>query len=157
MIRATLIALLVLSSTSSAGAQVLAGVEVRRDRFAYRFENPSSIDTAELVPHFFEQRYNLDNIWAVVTARYVAGVPWETSVGLTPERRGRASDYDTFFDPDGTVWVSGTTGDALMHSFAVTERATIARVRGVALTGGTNSGGIAPPMASPTRRKPETA
>jgi len=61
------------------------------------------------VPHFFEQRYVADNVWAFATARYRARVRWETSFGLTRRARATADDYDTFFDPDGTVWVSGTT------------------------------------------------
>jgi hypothetical protein len=49
---------------------VLFAVEAQRDRFQYHFANPSSFDTPAPVPHFFEQRYVADNIWAVVTIRY---------------------------------------------------------------------------------------
>ena len=40
--------------------------ERTRDRFHYRFENPSSFDTPELVPHEFTQTYWGDNQWLVV-------------------------------------------------------------------------------------------
>lgn len=40
--------------------------ERTRDRFHYRFENPSSFDTSELVPHEFTQTYWGDNHWFVV-------------------------------------------------------------------------------------------
>src|SRR5207249_4211890 len=52
--------------------EVAFGVEVRRDRFQYHFENLSSIDTPFTVPHVFEQRYIADNVWAVASLRYVA-------------------------------------------------------------------------------------
>ena len=67
-------------------AQVLVGVEARRDRFTYHFDNPSSIDSPFLVPHFFEQRYVADNLWLVGSASYVAGIRWETTAGITPQR-----------------------------------------------------------------------
>ena len=109
-----------------AGLQV--GVEVRRDRFSYHFDNPSSFDTPGLVSHFFEQRYVADNVWIVATARYTAGVRWETSFGATPSRPATGTDYDTFFDPDGTVWVSGTTGGISIRSWRFAERAEITRL-----------------------------
>lgn len=103
--------------------QLLVGLEVRRDRFRYHFDNPSLFDTPFLVPHFFEQRYVADNLWAVGTVRYTAGVRWETSAGATPQRTATADDFDTFFDPDGTVLVSGTTGGVSIRSFQITQRA----------------------------------
>jgi hypothetical protein len=117
-------------------AQLRVGFEVRRDRLQYHFENPSSFDTSFNVPHFFEQRYVADNVWAVVAVRYAAGLPWETSVGATPQRTATADDYDTFFDPDGTVWVSGTTGGASMRSFRVVQKADIGRAGAVAFAAG---------------------
>ena len=119
-----------------AGNQIVAGIEVRRDRFQYHFDNPSSFDTPVPVPHFFEQRYVADNIWAIVTIRYTARLRWETSLGATPQRTATADDYDTFFDPDGTVWVSGTTGGAAMRSFRISQTAEVARARGVRFVAG---------------------
>jgi hypothetical protein len=112
------------------------GVEARRDRFQYHFDNPSSFDTPAPVPHFFEQRYVADNVWALVTVRYTARLRWETSFGATPQRTSTADDYDTFLDPDGTVWVSGTTGGAAMRSFRVSQTAEVARARGVRFVAG---------------------
>src|SRR5947209_12633915 len=40
----------------------------------FRSTNPSSLDAAAVVPHFFEQRYIADNVWVDAEARYVAGV-----------------------------------------------------------------------------------
>jgi len=110
------------------GAELRVGVEARRDRLFYHFDNPSSIDTAFLVPHFFEQRYVADNVWLMVSARYTAGVRWETSGGLTPERASTADDYDTFLDPGGPVIVSGTTGGAAIRSLRFSQLAEIARL-----------------------------
>lgn len=105
---------------------LLVGVEARRDRIRYHFDNPSSIDTSALVPHFFEQTYEADNLWLVATGRYsVGGVGMETSVGATPQRDVRADDYDTFFDPGNVVFVAGTTGDAAMQALVVSQRVDI--------------------------------
>ena len=71
-----------------------------------------------------------------MTARYRAGVRSETTVGATPARIATADDYDTFFQPDGAVIVSGTTGDASMRSFSVGQRAWIGRLAGVDLVAG---------------------
>jgi len=114
----------------------LFGAEARRDRITYHFDNPSSFDTAVLVPHFFEQRYITDNVWGVATVRYAAGIKWETSLGATPQRTARADDYDTFFDTDGTVWVSGTTGGASIRSLRFSQRAELARLGAVTLVAG---------------------
>ena len=56
--------------------------------------------------------------------------------GFTPERQAPATDYDTFFNPDGNVWVSGTSGDALMRSFRLAGRATVGRFRSVSVFAG---------------------
>jgi hypothetical protein len=108
-------------------ASLLVGVEGRRDSIRYHFENPSSIDTAFLVPHSFEQTYDASNVWLVATARYTAGVRLETSAGLTPERTVRADDFDTFDDPGNVTFVSGTTGDALARAVLVSQAADVAR------------------------------
>jgi hypothetical protein len=105
------------------GPHFLVGVEVLRNRLHYRFENPSSFDTPFLVPHSFDQRYVADNVWATLTARYTAGVRWETSVGATPQRTGTGDDYDTFTDPDGSVIVSGTTGGVSVRSLRFSQEA----------------------------------
>lgn len=85
----------VASSSVPDGPTFLLGVEVRRDRYRYHFDNPSSADTTFLVPHFFEQAYVADNVWLVATGRYTAGVRWETSLGSAPLRTVRADDYDS--------------------------------------------------------------
>jgi len=117
------IALLLLASTvlapGRAEPQVTFGADVAHDRATWHFDNPSNIDTAELVPHFFEQQYTLDNIWFGASAAYRAGVEWRSSFAATPLTQATATDYDTFFDPGGVTWVSGTTGDARMHSLRV--------------------------------------
>jgi len=116
--------------------EIVFGAEARRDRFQYHFDNPSSFDTPFAVPHFFEQRYVADNVWAVITLRYIAGVRWETSIGATPRRTTTADDYDTFVDPDGTSWVSGTTGGAAMRSFRISQQANVGRAGAVAFVAG---------------------
>jgi hypothetical protein len=108
-------------------ASVLVGIEARRDSLRYHFENPSSIDTPFLVPHFFEQTYDASNLWLMVTARYNAGVRWETSGGLTPQRTARADDFDTFVDPGNVIVVAGTTGDALARGVLFSQAADLAR------------------------------
>jgi len=123
-------------ATPDPKAEALVGVEARRDRFRYHFDNPSSFDTPFTVPHFFEQRYVADNVWAVLAVRYSAGVRWETSIGATPQRTATADDYDTFFDPDGTVWVSGTTGGASMRAFRIVQKADIGQAGAVKFVAG---------------------
>jgi hypothetical protein len=118
------------------GAQVTAGVETRRDRFTYHFDNPSSIDTPFLVPHFFEQKYVADNVWLMGRVSYIAGIRWETAAAVTPQRTSTADDYDTFFDPDGTVLVSGTTGGISIRSWQVSQRGEVARRGAAALVSG---------------------
>jgi hypothetical protein len=115
------------AQSADASPQLLFGIELRRDRFGYHFTNPSSLDASGLVPHFFEQRYVADHLWAEVTLRYFAHVRWETSIGVTPRRAATGDDYDTFFDPDGSVVVSGTTGGVLIRSFEVSQRAEMGR------------------------------
>jgi len=106
---------------------VAVGVETQRDRFTYHFDNLSSIDTPALVPHFFEQAYVADNLWLVARVAYTAGVRWETTGGVTPSRDATGTDYDTFFMPDGTVVVSGTTGGISIRSWKFGQRAELAR------------------------------
>jgi hypothetical protein len=62
--------------------------ERARDRVHYRFENPSSLGTEELIPHEFTQTYWGDNQWVVVRAAFKAGSRLlETEAGATPQRR----------------------------------------------------------------------
>jgi hypothetical protein len=103
------------------------GVGARHDRFSYHFDNPSSFDTAALVPHFFEQRYVADNVWLVASVHFTAGIRWDMSAGATPARQATGDDYDTFLNPEGTVWVSGTTGSISIHSWQITMRGEVAR------------------------------
>ena len=120
----------------SAQAQVRVGVEQTYDRSRWHFDSPSSYDTTVLVPHFFEQNYTLDNRWLTADASYRAGVDWHTSIGATPVRRATATDYDTFFNPGDVVWVSGTSGQAKVHSFRLSQAVDLGRIRGIRLTGG---------------------
>jgi hypothetical protein len=115
-------------------ATVLIGVEARRDRIRYHFDNPASVDTPFAVPHFFEQSYDAANLWLVATARYTAAVRWETSAGVTPRRSVRADDYDTFVDPGDVVIVAGTTGDASSQSLFISHRADVGHAGPVQLS-----------------------
>ena len=118
-------------------AVVLVGIEPARDRFTWHFDNPSTFDTGTLVPHFFEQTYRADNIWLTLTARYLAGgVRWETSAAATPQRTMTATDYDTFNEPDGSVVVSGTAGDAALRGVRVGQFAELGRLGRAALIAG---------------------
>ena len=98
--------------------QLDGGFERRRDRFRYRFENPSAFNTRELVDHVFQQRYDADNSWVVVRAAYRSspGRRWSAEVGLTPQITTFGEDLDTFFNPGNNVIVSGTSGKVSMRS-----------------------------------------
>ena len=87
-----------------------AGVEYLHDRFDYRFEHPSSYDTAEPVPHVYEQRYDAGNVWFTGRVHFSLGTrAFETEGGISAPAAGTGSDYDTFYQPDGNVIVYGTT------------------------------------------------
>lgn len=134
--RPLLVAVALAALSIDARAQsVSVGVEAARDRFAYRFDNPSSFDTPQLVPHFFEQTYVADNVWLVAAVRYTAGLPWETSGGATLTRTLPATDFDTFVDPDAII-VAGTSGDAQIHSMRVAQRVELGRSGPVAFVAG---------------------
>lgn len=117
-------------------AQMRVGIERTVDRARWHFDNPSSYDTPERVPHYFEQDYTLDNLWLTADASYRAGVDWHTSIAATPVREADATDYDTFFNPGGVVWVSGTSGQARVHSVRLAQAVDLGRVAGLQLTGG---------------------
>lgn len=106
------------ASPSEATIQVEAGLERRRDRITYRFENPSNFNTTELVDHFFQQRYEADNTWVVARAGYRPSPTrrWVTEIGFTPEIVTFGEDLDTFYNPGNNVIVSGTSGDVDMWS-----------------------------------------
>ena len=109
--------------------ELLAGVESLEYR--YRFENESSFDTAFLVPHFFEQRYELVAPQFGARARYRL---WKremlTTVLITPESKGFGSDFDTFFQPGGDVAKSGTAGDVDLAGVRAEHGVTLAAKRG---------------------------
>lgn len=143
MIRSAVLAAALCASSTAARAQtaaepprVEAGVEIERLRVLYHFSNPSSFDTVALVPHFFEQRYEIENVWATAAARYTAAIPWQTAVGVTVPHDGRADDFDTFFNPGGSIVVSGTTGDARMQSLRVGQLGQIARAGAARIAAG---------------------
>ena len=105
--------------------EVSVGVETRRDRLVYRFENPSTYEGDTLIPHAFEQRYTNDNRWAFVEVRYGGLVRWRTRVSITPGLDSTADDYDTFWLKSGDVAVEGTTGPARVQSFAISQDAAL--------------------------------
>ena len=108
------------------------GVEYQRDRFDYRFENPSSFNTAELVPHVFEQHYDADNVWLTGRVRFMLGRrAFETEGGVTANTTGVGSDYDTFYNPDGNVIVYGTTADTDASSWRAAQYVGLGSWRGL--------------------------
>jgi hypothetical protein len=109
------------------------GVEYQRDRFDYRFENPSSFNTVELVPHYMEQRYDADNTWLTGRIRFALGrLGFETEGGITATTTGVGADYDTFFQPDGNVIVYGTTAVTDASSWRAAQYVGLGEWRGVA-------------------------
>jgi len=105
--------------------------EFRRDRFRYRFENPSNFNTTFTVPHFFAQSYRADNHWLVAGARYrLFDSIAETEIGVTPQRVTVGDDYDTFFQPDGNIVVYGTTADVSLRSHRFSQRLESRPIRG---------------------------
>lgn len=102
---------------------VSVSYERRHDPYTYRFENPSRFDTAELVPHFFEQRYEGDTNGLRVAARYRLGpVSLDTGVTLSPSTLTFGSDIDTFLQPSGDVVTSGTGGDVTRQTWQIRQR-----------------------------------
>ena len=108
------------AAVSPAGAQSLQlSYEHEFGAYGYRFENPSTFDTAQLVAHFFEQKYDTNNDWLV--GRVVYGQTWRatTEAAIARDATRSATDFDTFFDPTGDVITSGTSGDATLRSWRV--------------------------------------
>lgn len=114
--------------------QVTVAGEVRAESLRYRFENPSRFDTADLVPHFFEQTYDTDHTWLRVAVRHrVFGAAGRLEAAATPAATRRADDFDTFYQPDGNVVVSGTTGTATLGAWTLSEALMLADWRGFAI------------------------
>lgn len=118
----------------AAAAQVTVTAEyaVALDQWSYRFENPSSFDTAALVPHDYKQTYWGDNQWISLRAAYrIAGKPVVSEVAVTPQRTTRGDDFDTFYQLSGDVVVSGTTGPVSLQSLRTTHTLNLGRAVGV--------------------------
>lgn len=99
-----------------------------RESWQFHFENPSSYDTVELVPHFFEQTYDLANVWLGAKITHPSwGSSGELTLAMTPQRTRRADDFDTFFQLDGNIVVTGTTGGASVRSWLIADRFSFAR------------------------------
>ena len=134
--RTVLLAFATMLMSTPLFAQVSVGLSLERERTDYHFDAPSSYDTSELVPHFFEQHYVLDNTWLEVAVAHRILVPGVTRVAATPVRQRLATDYDTFSNPGGDVVVSGTTGDARVHGVRVEHEIELGRSRGIVWSGG---------------------
>ncbi len=117
---------------AAASVSWTVGLEYQRDRFDYRFENPSSFNTAEPVPHYFEQQYDADNMWVTGRLRFMLGSrAFETEGGVTSAATGAGSDYDTFYQPDGNVIVYGTTAVTHAWSWRVAQYVDLGSWRGL--------------------------
>ena len=96
-----------------------------------------SLRGKELAPHEFVQTYTVDNQWGLIRGRYsLLGIDMESEAGITPQKTNHASDVDTFFQPDGNVVSSGTTGNASMLSYKFSQRAWLLDVKGTRIGGG---------------------
>ena len=125
---------LVFCAVSPADAQVAvyAAYEGARDRFAYRFENPSSFQDGELVPHYFVQTYWADNHWLLTGVQWhIGGRSLRSEFAMTPQRTTRGDDFDTFLPPSGDVAVFGTTGNVSLRSWRVRQTISLARAAGL--------------------------
>lgn len=111
---------------------ISAGYEIAYDRFHYFFENPSTFDSPDLIPHNFTQTCWGDNQWAFVSARYrVAREVMETTFAITPSRETRGDDVDTFFLRSGDVATSGTSGRVDLRSMRIRQDVTLGTPRGL--------------------------
>jgi hypothetical protein len=109
--------------THDQAPSITVAYEWHRDRLRYSFDTPSSFDTAFLVPHSYTQTYRADNHWGVARARYeLLDARFTSEFGVTAPVATRASDIDTFYNPDGDVITSGTDGPATMHSWRFAQR-----------------------------------
>ena len=113
------------------------GYEVRHDRFRFNFHNPSSFNTAALVPHEFVQTYTADNQWGIVKASYdLLKLPLLSEFGWTPQKTNYGDDYDTFYQPSGDVVISGTTGNVSSRGIRFAEHAGLWRSGRISLEAG---------------------
>lgn len=130
----TVLALLLvpLFAQAPSGSCFSVGVERTSESLKYHFDNPSRLDTPDTVPHFFEQTYDTDALWIVARASVRLFAMRVTSdAAFAPSRTRGADDFDTFFQPDGNVVVTGTTGNASLFSWRVNERVEVGRWRNV--------------------------
>jgi hypothetical protein len=119
-------------AAAQTGAGVSAAYEFAYDRYHYFFENPSTFEGPELVPHNFKQTYWADNHWLSIAARYrLAGLASETTVAITPSRETRGDDVDTFFLTSGDVATSGTSGRVDLRSWRIRHDVTLGSLGGV--------------------------
>ena len=108
-----------------------AAVAPRIEQFRFRFDNPSSFSTSELVPHFFEQRYDAIPVWFSAGARYAfAGASASTTISASLGGRTHGSDIDTFSQPGGDIVTSGTDGDVTLQSWALSQRVNVGAAGG---------------------------
>lgn len=130
-LRGTAVAALLLVTSLPIGAQqpaitapaVTISYERRLDPWRWHVDNPSRFDTAELVPHFFEQRYDGNSHWLRAVARYrAAAFSLETLGAFSAPQVTTGDDFDTFLQPGGDVVVSGTTGDVTLQSWRLRQR-----------------------------------
>jgi hypothetical protein len=111
---------------------ITVSVESAHDTFDYHFDNQSSFNTASLVPHHFDQHYDVRSAWLSGQARYrFAGRTWETDAAITPSVASIADDYDTFFNPDGNVIVYGTTANTTVRSLRAAQTVELGSGRGL--------------------------
>lgn len=126
-----MLAPLVAAALLAQSVSVTAGVSASSAPTRFRFENPSTFNTAELVPHFFEQKYDLPSLALWAQASY--GGPARnasTRISLRPRRNTRGSDIDIFFQPSGDVVTSGTDGPITFGGFAIDQRLAVTTLRG---------------------------
>lgn len=133
-----MVAITALSAVSAAAQApavapaITISYDIARDRFQYYFENPSTFDTPDLVPHNFTQTYRGDNHWGVLRARYrIAGSVMESEAAITPQRTTRGDDVDQFFQPGGDVAISGTSGKVDLRSWRVRHTVALGRKFGL--------------------------
>jgi hypothetical protein len=130
---APLAALLAGILAQAPGPAFAVTIEPRVESLRYRFDNPSSFDTTELVPHVFEQTYDTNHLWLGTRVRFrIANLRAEAMAALAPSRTGQADDLDTFFQPDGNVIVSGTIGNASLRAWEAGQRVVVGEAHTIA-------------------------
>ncbi len=122
---------LITSVLLAQSVSVSAAAAPRVEQFRYRFDNPSTFESAERVPHFFEQKYDVVPLWFSVEARYRAGGTHAvTNAAVSLRATTHGSDIDTFMLPSGDIATSGTDGDVRLQSWALGQRFAVAERRG---------------------------